>query len=115
MILLYNKIISRVNAEHDMLLDEAEIDAVLLKQKAPPMADIGRIIERQAQDFVSDLFSTLRERGLELKTGKVVFVGGGSILLRRHIQASGKIGSALFVEDIRANAKGYEMLYKAAA
>lgn len=114
-ILLYNKIISRANAEHDMLLDEAEIDAVLLKQKAPPMPDIGRIIERQAQDFVNDLFSTLRERGLELKTGKVVFVGGGSILLRRHIQASGKIGSALFVEDIRANAKGYEMLYKADA
>ena len=97
-----------------MLLDEAEIDAILQKQKAPPMPNIERIVERQAQDFVNDLFSTLRERGLELKTGKVVFVGGGSILLRRHILASGKIGSARFVEDIRANAKGYELLYKAA-
>ena len=110
---LYNKIISKVNAEHDMLLDEEEIDAILLKQKAPPVPDIGRIVERQAQDFVNDLFSTLRERGLELKTGKVVFVGGGSNLLRRQILASGKIGSALFVEDVRANAKGYELLYQA--
>ena len=97
---LYNKIISKVNAEHDMLLDEEEIDAILLKQKAPSVPDIGRI-------------STLRERGLELKTGKVVFVGGGSNLLRRQILASGKIGSALFVEDVRANAKGYELLYQA--
>ena len=113
MISLYNKIISKVNAEHDMLLDEEEIDAILLKQKAPSVPDIGRIVERQAQDFVNDLFSTLRERGLELKTGKVVFVGGGSILLRRQILASGKIGSALFVEDVRANAKGYELLYQA--
>ena len=110
---LYNKIISKVNAEYDMLLDEEEIDAILLKQKAPSVPDIGRIVERQAQDFVNDLFSTLRERGLELKTGKVVFVGGGSILLRRQILASGKIGSALFVEDVRANAKGYELLYQA--
>ncbi len=78
---LYNKIISKVNAEHDMLLDEDEIDAILLKQKAPATPDVARIVERQAQDFVNDLFSALRERGLELKTGKVVFVGGGSILL----------------------------------
>ena len=72
---LYNKIISKVNAEHDMLLDEEEIDAILLKQKAPSVPDIGRIVERQAQDFVNDLFSTLRERGLELKTGKGRFCG----------------------------------------
>ena len=64
---LYNKIISKVNAEHDMLLDEDEIDAILLKQKVPSVPDIGRIVERQAQNFVNDLFSTLRERGLELK------------------------------------------------
>jgi len=113
-ILLYNKVISRVSAELDVLLDESEIDAILMKQKAPTMPEAVRIVESQAQDFVNDLFSTLRERGLELKTGKVVFVGGGAILLRRHILASGKIGSALFVEDIRANAKGYELLYKAA-
>ena len=114
-ITLYNKIISRVSAEQDMLLDESEIDAILLKQKAPSFPEVIRIVETQAQDFVNDLFSTLRERGLELKTGKVVFVGGGSILLRRHILASGKIGSALFVEDIQANAKGYELMYKAIA
>lgn len=96
-----------------MLLDEEEIDAILLKQKTPATPNVARIVERQAQDFVNDLFSTLRERGLELKTGKVVFVGGGSILLRRQILASGKIGSALFVEDVRANAKGFELLYRA--
>ena len=72
-ILLYNKIISRVSAELDMLLDESDIDAILLNQKAPPFPDVIKIVERQAQDFVNDLFSTLRERGLELKTGKVVF------------------------------------------
>ena len=40
-------------------------------------------------------------------------MGGGSILLRRHIEASGKVGAPIFVEDIRANARGYELLFKA--
>jgi len=37
------------------------------------------LVEQQAQEFVSDLFSTLRGRRLELKSGKVVFVGGGTL------------------------------------
>lgn len=38
--------------------------------------------------------------------------GGGAILLRKQIEASGKRGDALFVEEINANAKGYEFLYQ---
>lgn len=69
-------------------------------------------VEQQAQSFINDLFSTLRERGLELKSGVVVFVGGGSIRLRRQIEASGKVGQALFVDDVTANARGFEKLYQ---
>lgn len=73
---------------------------------------VASAVEQQAQDFINDLFSTLRERGLELKSGVVVFVGGGSIRLRRQIEASGKVGKLLFVDDIQANAKGFEKLYQ---
>lgn len=65
--------------------------------------------------FVSDLFSALWERMIDLRSGQVVFIGGGSILLRRFIEQSGKVGQALFVSDIKANAKGYEILYKISA
>jgi len=50
---------------------------------------------------------------LDLRSGKTVFVGGGSILLRKQIEASGKVSSPIFVDKISANAKGYELLYKA--
>ena len=69
------------------------------------------MVERCAQEFVSDLLSALRERQLELRTAPVVFVGGGSILLKRHIQESGKVAHPMFVEDVCANVKGYETLY----
>lgn len=48
---------------------------------------------------------------LELKSGKVIFLGGGATLRagRRSVR---KIGQAIFVEDHNANAKGYEYLYR---
>lgn len=109
---LYNRIESKVRAEQDILLTECEIDAILTSDRVQVPFGVADIVERLAQEFIADLLSALRERQLELKSGPVIFVGGGSILLRKQIQRSGKVGNPLFVEDIRANARGYEMLYK---
>jgi len=111
-IMLYNKIISKVRTAQDILLSEEEIDAILSGRSVQGLQEVVPAVERCAQEFVSDLLSALRERQLELRTAPVVFVGGGSILLKRHIQKSGKVAHPMFVEDIRANAKGYETLYK---
>ena len=112
MITMYNQVKSKVNAELAVRLEESEIDAVLRGRKDHVSAEVSAMVEQQAQEFVNDLFSTIREQGLELKSGVVVFVGGGAILLRKQIEASGKIGTPLFVEDIQANVKGFEMLYR---
>lgn len=111
-IMLYNKIISKVRAAQDILLSEEDIDAILSGQSIQGLQEVIPTVERCAQEFVTDLLSALRERQLELRTAPVVFVGGGSILLKRHILKSGKVAHPMFVEDIRANAKGYETLYR---
>lgn len=49
---------------------------------------------------------------IDLRTSKAIFVGGGAILLRRQIEASDKVGHAMFVDEITANTKGYELLYR---
>lgn len=109
---LYNSIGSRVRSELDLLLEPVEIDAILSGRTENFTPELTALVEQQAQIFANDLLRTLREIGLELKTGKVVFVGGGAVLLRRQLEASGKVGTPLFVEDIRANARGYELLYQ---
>ena len=108
----YNRTRAILNAEKDILLDENEIDAILWGNTNAYPAEAAQVVLQQAQSFVSDLFSTLRERQIDLRSSRVLFVGGGSILLRRQIEASGKTGMPLFVSDINANAKGYELLYK---
>ena len=51
---------------------------------------------------------------IDLRSGKTVFVGGGSILLKKQIEVSGKVGAPTFVDEISANTKGCELLFKAA-
>ena len=94
------------------MLDEEEIDQILRGNVDGMDLEVAERVERGAQEFVNDLLSGLRERMLELKSGKVIFTGGGAILLRRQIEASGKIEESVFVEDINANAKGYDLLYR---
>ena len=112
MILLYNKVRSKVNSELDLLLDESDVDAILLGKKTKYPEAAVRLAELAAQEFINDLFSTLRERMIDLRYCKVVFVGGGAILLKRQIEASGKVGTPFFVPKINANADGYEYLYR---
>ncbi|MCM1412163.1 MAG: ParM/StbA family protein [Lachnospiraceae bacterium] len=111
-IVLYNQIRKKANSEFDILLDETDIDSILEGKAGTYSPDVVSLVEQLAQDFVNDLANGLRERMLDLSSGKVVFVGGGAIRLQKQIESSGKVKNALFVEDINANAKGYEFLYQ---
>lgn len=90
-ITLYNGIKSKVNADFDILLDESDIDAILKDTPTDFDESVIRIVQEQAQQFINDLFGKLRERMIDLRSGKAVFVGGGSILLKKQIEASGKV------------------------
>lgn len=111
-IVFYNQVRKKANSEFDILLDETDIDSILEGKAGLYAPDVVSLVEQMAQDFVNDLANGLRERMLDLSSGIVVFVGGGAIRLRKQIECSGKVRNALFVEDINANAKGYEFLYR---
>ena len=112
-IMLYNQVISRVNSASDLLLDETDIDAILKGEADQFSEDVKELVNNAAQVFLSDIFGKLRERAIDLRSSKAVFVGGGSILLKDKIEMSDKITSPIFIDDISANANGYELMYKA--
>lgn len=109
---LYNKIKSKANADLDLLLEDSDIDSILNGDVESYDSRVVRIVEERAQGFVDDLIDKLRERMIDLRVGKAVFTGGGSILLRRQIDACEKIGSATFINEINANVRGYQLLYQ---
>ena len=111
-ITLYNMIISRVNSEYDILLEDADVDSMIQGEHTDYEKPVIRMVQEMTKTYVDDLLGTLRERGLDLKTGCVVFIGGGAMLLRKYLESSDKVGKSVFIEDICANAKGYGLLYQ---
>ena len=109
---LYNDVASRINSEKDILLDDTDIDRIIRGEKTDYDGEVLRIVGDMTRTFVDDILGTLRERGLDLKTSCVVFIGGGAMLLKKYLESSDKTGRSIFVEDICANAKGYGLLYQ---
>ena len=62
---------------------------------------------------MTDLLSSLRERGIDLKSTLFIFLGGGSILLKELIKNSGLISHVQFIDDIHANAERIRLLVSA--
>ena len=96
----------------DAVADTMEVMKAVHAEEIPGVIHCYSYSREMAQEFINDLFSTLRERMLDLQYCKVVFVGGGAILLKRQIETSGKVGTPFFVPKINANADGYEYLYR---
>ncbi|BDF35900.1 hypothetical protein CE91St62_39610 [Lachnospiraceae bacterium] len=109
---LYNGIMSKARAEYDMVLEEVDIDSIIEGKTQYYDSQIVYWIKRYVEDFVTDLLSSLRERGIDTKSTYMIFLGGGAMLLKDFLIASGKLGKHRFVEDICANAKGYDLLYQ---
>ena len=85
---------------------------IIKGEKTDYVESIVNLIQEMTKMYVDDLLGTLRERGIDLKTGCVVFIGGGALLLREYLEKSAKVGKCIFIEDICVNTKGYELLYR---
>ena len=110
-ILLYNSIISGVNSNYDRLISERDIDDILIGNNGIFDEDIIKYVINQAENFINDILNSLRERGLDLASAKVVLAGGGSILLEKYFAKTGRLKDYLLIDDIAANVKGFEILY----
>lgn len=109
---LYNRIIARIRADYDVLLEEADIDSIIQGKKGFYDAKVIHAVLQEAGSYVTDLLASLRERGIDLKSTLFIFLGGGSILLKELIQNFRVVNHVQFIDDIHANARGYDYLYQ---
>lgn len=111
-ITLYNSIASKCNSQYARILEECEIDEVIRNQPTVLPGEVQQLIRSMTVDFLAEFYNFLRERGIDVSTSKCVFAGGGSLLLRGMIERGNKVAFPIFIEDIHANALGYEVLYQ---
>ncbi len=61
--------------------------------------------------YAKNVFHVLREMGIQVKTTPITFIGGGAALMKKYAGLKGK--NYHFIEDLRANARGYDELARA--
>lgn len=69
--------------------------------------DVKEIIISNLKAFATDIEGMLEESGFDLAYSNILYVVGGAIIMRRFGNAR---ENAAYLEDIRLNAKGYELL-----
>ena len=111
-ITLYNSITSKCNSQFDRLLEDCDIDEVIRSEPTMLPGEVQLLIRSMAVEFLNEFYNFLREHGIDVRTSKCVFAGGGSILLRSMIERGGKVAFPVFIDDIHANAVGYMLLYQ---
>ena len=69
--------------------------------------NVKEIIISKLKAFATDIEGMLDESGFDLAYSNILYVGGGATIMRRF----GNVReNAAYLEDIRLNAKGYELL-----
>ena len=112
-ITMNNDIIRRVNALHDMRIEDEHISAVLAGKETILPEAVKKTIRESAGHHAKDILDKLRELQVDLRANPAVFIGGGSILFREYLEKSSMVASATFLDDPCANAIGYKVLAEA--
>jgi len=71
-------------------------------------AEYLAVIQDGLRKFAEKIYNTLKELDCNLSLMPIVFVGGGAVVMKKFGEYHGK--NITFIEDVKANAIGYEYL-----
>ena len=109
---MFDQVQRVVRNRHRRELDDYMVDAIL-RGTLDPGDDIRNAAFEAASSYARTLISSLREKGVDLDIAYPILIGGGSVLMKDVIVSELGSPEYLHVEDVRANAIGYQLLAKA--
>ena len=92
-------------------IDENQIEQFLIDGGGNIPAKYQKIIVFEVRRYCSEIINHIRELGYNLELTYIVFVGGGASLLRKFAGLEQR--NIVYVEDVKANALGFDRLAKA--
>ena len=94
-------------------IDESEIQQVMRYGNSDMDEKYLEVIKSSLVHFSKEVYNRIMEHGFNLGTTQVVFVGGGASVMRLFGKKNDRKNIS-YIEDVKANAKGYETLAKMA-
>ena len=95
-------------AQTNETIDEYMIREFITKGDVRLDQEFVDIMVRELTKYTKGIFRNLAERGINVRTTPITFVGGGAVLMKRYAGIDQK--NVSYVEDVKANAIGYETL-----
>ena len=104
------KINERCYRSYNTELDESTIQRYMMAMNADVDEEYLELIKEELQRYADGIYNSLREYKISLKTTKIVFVGGGAVVIKNFGNLQQR--NISYVVDVKANAKGFEYLGK---
>lgn len=110
---LREQIIDDIINDYNMTLDGSIIEDVLTpgREVIAPDEVVSRI-RQETTAWAEKIVDQLHSKVPDFRFAPTIFCGGGSILLAPYLEATGMFGVTEYIEDIHANAVGYEEIAK---
>lgn len=89
-------------------LDEADIQQIMRYGNSDVDEAYFNIARTEIEGFCERVYNSIREYGYNLNTTPIIFVGGGAAVMKNFGGLNQK--NISFLQDVKANAKGYEQL-----
>lgn len=98
-------------AKFNCEIDESELEYVMKAGMCDMEERFAQVVEEEIRKFTNKVFNTLREFNISLNITPITFVGGGAAVMKHYGEIESK--NISYIEDVKANAKGFEYLAKA--
>ena len=96
--------VRQLNAE----VDEYDIQKIMVSGGEGLPEKYREIIVKVIRGYCQQIYHNIRELGYNMDLTQIIFVGGGAGVMKRFGGLEQK--NIQYLEDVKANAKGYEML-----
>lgn len=110
MAILRSEISNSIQQNYGIHLESSDVEQVLMQEATILDEEVVREIQKMAGDWMQRIINKLHAYVPDFRTNPAVFLGGGSLLLKQQIEKSSDFKYIEFIEDIRANAVGYEKM-----
>lgn len=99
--------VAKFNSE----IDEAELEYIMKTGMCEMNDKYRNVIESELKKFTDKVWNMLREFKINTDVTPITFVGGGAAVMKMYGDVEGN--NISYIEDVKANAKGFEYLAKA--
>ena len=101
--------LEQVRRNTGLSVTAAQVEQILKSQPCSMDEKAKSIISEQGRLYTNKLFRILNESGFDVAAIPIIFLGGGAQLIKNNI-TNVKVAAMSVIEDIKANAIGYEKI-----